>query len=185
MLEECLRWIKLIYIRHWYRKTLMCLRINKSPTIVRTYWVNKLFWVWKLNFEEPSHKHWEGLGALRGMGVGGTANQKTKLPNNCQTYHQKQVRKHNLLDAIYIFWNYWQHNTLNFSIFTGYSKHPGILFCIARLRQLEVMCNLLPPCQRRQWHPTPVLLPGKSHGRRSLVGCSPWGRTESDTTEAT
>ena len=37
--------------------------------------------------------------------------------------------------------------------------------------------------QRRQWHPTPVLLPGKSHGRRTLVGCSPWGRTESDTTE--
>ena len=30
--------------------------------------------------------------------------------------------------------------------------------------------------QRRQWHPTPVLLPGKSHGQRSLEGCSPWGR---------
>ena len=29
---------------------------------------------------------------------------------------------------------------------------------------------------RRQWHPTPVLLPGKSHGWRSLVDCSPWGR---------
>ena len=38
-------------------------------------------------------------------------------------------------------------------------------------------------CQRRQWQPTPVLLPGKSHGRRSLVGCSPWGNEESDTTE--
>ena len=37
--------------------------------------------------------------------------------------------------------------------------------------------------QRRQWHPTPVLLPGKSHGQRSLVVCSPWGRKESDTTE--
>ena len=36
---------------------------------------------------------------------------------------------------------------------------------------------------RRQWHPTPVLLPGESHGRRSLVGCSPWGRSESDMTE--
>ena len=36
---------------------------------------------------------------------------------------------------------------------------------------------------RRQWQPTPVLLPGKSHGRRSLVGCSPWGCEESDTTE--
>ena len=37
--------------------------------------------------------------------------------------------------------------------------------------------------RRRQWHPTPILLPGKSHGRRSLVGCSPWGRTELDTTK--
>ena len=37
--------------------------------------------------------------------------------------------------------------------------------------------------RRRQWHPTPVLLPGKSHGWRSLVGCSPWSREESDTTE--
>jgi len=36
---------------------------------------------------------------------------------------------------------------------------------------------------RRQWHPTPVLLPGKSHGPRSLVGCSPWGHWKSDTTE--
>ena len=36
---------------------------------------------------------------------------------------------------------------------------------------------------RRQWHPTPVLLPGKSHGEGSLVGCSPWGRYKSDTTE--
>ena len=37
--------------------------------------------------------------------------------------------------------------------------------------------------QRRQWHPTPVLLPGKSHGWRSLEGCSPWGRWGLDTTE--
>ena len=40
-----------------------------------------------------------------------------------------------------------------------------------------------PASPRRQWQPTPVLLPGKSHGRRSLVGCSPLGREESDTTE--
>ena len=36
---------------------------------------------------------------------------------------------------------------------------------------------------RRQWQPTPVLLSGKSHGWRSLVSCSPWGRYKSDTTE--
>ena len=40
-----------------------------------------------------------------------------------------------------------------------------------------------PSLWRRRWHPTQVLLPGKFHGRRSLVGCSPWGREESDTTE--
>ena len=37
--------------------------------------------------------------------------------------------------------------------------------------------------RRRQWHPTPVLLPGKSHGWRSLVDCSPWGLEVLDTTE--
>ena len=36
---------------------------------------------------------------------------------------------------------------------------------------------------RRKWQPTPVFLPGESHGWRSLVGCSPWGREESDMTE--
>ena len=38
---------------------------------------------------------------------------------------------------------------------------------------------------RRQWHPTPVFLPGQSQGRGSLVGCRLWGCTESDTTEVT
>ena len=42
---------------------------------------------------------------------------------------------------------------------------------------------LMQQCRRRQWHPTPVRLPGKSHGRRSLEGCSPWGRWGSETTE--
>ena len=39
--------------------------------------------------------------------------------------------------------------------------------------------------RRRKWQPTPVFLPGGSQGRGSLVGCCLWGRTESDTTEAT
>ena len=49
-------------------------------------------------------------------------------------------------------------------------KRPG--FAVAREYPLE-----------KAMHPTPVLLPGKSHGRRSLAGYSPWGRKESDTTE--
>ena len=49
----------------------------------------------------------------------------------------------------------------------------------------KVMSLLFNMLWRRQCQPTPVLLPGEFHGQRSLVGCSPWGRTESDTTEAT
>ena len=48
---------------------------------------------------------------------------------------------------------------------------------------LFVITNYVGRFWRRQWHTTPVLLPGKSHGRRSLVGCSPWGRWELDTTQ--
>ena len=44
----------------------------------------------------------------------------------------------------------------------------------------KVMTNLDSILRRRQWQPTPVLLPGKSHGRKSLVGCSPWGCKELD-----
>ena len=45
------------------------------------------------------------------------------------------------------------------------------------------IASLSGPSRRRQWHPTPVLLPGKSHGWRSLVGYRPWGHEESDTVE--
>ena len=38
---------------------------------------------------------------------------------------------------------------------------------------------------KRKWQPTPVFLPGESQGRQGLMGCRLWGRTESDTTEAT
>jgi len=46
-----------------------------------------------------------------------------------------------------------------------------IMFTVVLLYMTFTMLRL-----ERQWQPTPVLLPGKSHGRRSLVGCSPWGR---------
>ena len=60
-----------------------------------------------------------------------------------------------------------------------------LLFLIFQERQI-ICCTIglaSGNMQRRQWHPTPVLFPGKSHGQRGLVGCSPRGRYESDTTE--
>ena len=47
---------------------------------------------------------------------------------------------------------------------------------MVRLVKAMILPVAMYGCWRRQWHPTPVLLPGKSHGQRSLVGCSPWGR---------
>ena len=64
---------------------------------------------------------------------------------------------------------------------TAYQARPSMGFSRQTIRHHSnpSLCSN----QRRQWHPTPVLLPGKSHGRRSLVGFSPWGHSESDTTE--
>ena len=54
---------------------------------------------------------------------------------------------------------------------------------VGRIEREEVELRCMERGQRRQWHPTPVLLPGKSHGWRSLLGCSPWGHWRSDMTE--
>ena len=76
------------------------------------------------------------------------------------TYWNKNVKALWLVMQIIVIWESWKVETWG----THLRKN------ITQLR-------------RRQWHPTPVLLPGKSHGGRSLVGCSPWGCTESDMTE--
>ena len=55
--------------------------------------------------------------------------------------------------------------------FNMYSHH---VLCLLLTKDLYLTCSTL-KFWRRKWQPTPVLLLGKSHGRRSLVGCSPWG----------
>ena len=54
--------------------------------------------------------------------------------------------------------------------------------CLSTMRETRVQWFGKIPW-RRKWQSTPILLPGKSHGHRSLVGYSPWGRKESNTTE--
>ena len=51
------------------------------------------------------------------------------------------------------------------------------------MRETQVQSLGLEDPWRREWMPTPVFLPGKSHGLKSLTGYSPWGHKESDTTE--
>ena len=65
----------------------------------------------------------------------------------------------------------------------GYSIKEMHSFDTLTLKRKLINVTYTYSNRRRQWHPTLVLLPGKSHGWRSLVGCSPWGQEESDTTE--
>ena len=53
--------------------------------------------------------------------------------------------------------------------------------CRCRRQELDPWARKVP--WKRDWQPTPVLLPGEAHGQRSLAGYSPWGRKESDTTQ--
>ena len=64
----------------------------------------------------------------------------------------------------------------------GYYKIVNIVPCVMSLLLFSFIYSSV-YMRRRQWQPTPVLLPGKSRGQRSLVGCNPWGREESDMTE--
>ena len=63
-----------------------------------------------------------------------------------------------------------------------YPLITGFVFSTTSLHPCVCISHSYVHVRRRQWHPTPVILPGKSHGQRSLVGYSPWGREESDTT---
>ena len=76
--------------------------------------------------------------------------------------------------------------SLLFTELVSFSK----VFIISKLSFVEphdrAFCTLMDHSfnsWRRQWHPTPILMPGQSHGRRSLVGYSPWGLEESNRTE--
>ena len=91
----------------------------------------------------------------------------------------------NCTHLIYAFWLVWA-TTIIMVVNISISPNFCFLFCcrcclVRTLNMKSVFlthfnkCHIA-NCRRRQWHPTPVLLPGKSHGWRSLVGCSPWGR---------
>ena len=81
---------------------------------------------------------------------------------------------------------YW---SLSFSISPSNEYSGLISFRIDWFDLLVVQGTLKSLIQHHNltasWHPTPVLLPGKFRGWRSLVGCCPWGHTESDTTDET
>ena len=72
----------------------------------------------------------------------------------------------------------WNFELINYSSTSKYIKFLKFLKCsVKNFFNVDIYIYISSSSkshQRRQWHPTPVLLPGKSHGQRSLVGCGPW-----------
>ena len=93
-----------------------------------------------------------------------------KVKELMRDVHRKEKRKHTHLDA-------------EFQRIARRDKKAFLSDQCKAIEENNRMGKTRDLFQRRQWHPTPVLLPGKSHGWRSLVGCSPWGCKESDMTE--
>ena len=94
---------------------------------------------------------------------------------------ESRVEVFRFSDTLYAEVNTTEGKRLSFQPLYRHHKFLGVITIIMSIPPLWLcVCVCV---WRRQWHPTPVLLPGKSHGWRNPVGCIPWGRQESDTTE--
>ena len=111
-------------------------------------------WMWELNYEESwVPKNWWIWSVMLEKTL---ESLLMKVKEESEKVGLKlNIQKTNIMASHYFMANRWENNGSNERLYFG---------------------GLQNHCQRRQWHPTPVLLPGKSHGWRSLVGCSPWGR---------
>ena len=91
--------------------------------------------------------------------------------------------------SVYMWRRQWHPNSSTLAWKIPWMEEPGGLQSTGSLRVGHNWATSLSLFTfmhwRRKWQPTPVFLPGESQGRGSLVGCRLWGRTESDTTEAT
>ena len=77
-------------------------------------------------------------------------------------------------------------NNVEAKEYNGQVPLMQLISTVSKLSNLSEFSVSLLANRRRQWQPTPALLPGKSQGAwGSLVGCRLWGRTESDMTEVT
>ena len=104
----------------------------------------------------------------------GTTVQTLRTTSGTINFSWKRVKNRKLCEKLYPHRDLYIDLKLTFTVWVIQEaiKQPSKLLKESRHR-----------VWRRQWHPTPVLLPGKSHRWRSLVGYTPWGCKESDTTE--
>ena len=106
-----------------------------------------------------------------------------QMPRYCKTYHEVSFSSAFLLshaavrDKKTLSPYFYRHKVSVYKAQSCFSVLSELSFC---LTPCQYLAEVTTSWWRRQWRPTPVLLPGKSHGRRCLVGCSPWLRVGHD-----
>ena len=124
-------------------------------------------WVLPMNTQDWSPLEWTGWISLQFKGLS-------------RVFSNTTVQKQQFLTAPHSSTFAWE---------IPWTEEPGRLQSMGSLRvghKWAISLSLFTFMHwRRKWQPTPVFLPGESQGQRSLVGCRLWGRTKSDTTEAT
>ena len=102
-----------------------------------------------------------------------------------QNFYTLQNDHHSLVTIIQYYWLYLPYSIFQTHHHFFYNESLYFLTSLTYFNYPLIFykASFITCFWRRQWHPTPVLLPGKYHGWRSLVGCSPWGRWGLDTTE--
>ena len=95
---------------------------------------------------------------------------------NTHTYmHMQTMEYYSAIKFVFTICSNMGHLGQHYPKWSKSKRERQILYAITYMWNLKIQ-QTSEQNQRRQWHPTPVLLPGESHGQRSLVGCSPWGR---------
>ena len=154
---------------------------------VRHDWVTELkamtIYLESVSVINPIHVH---ICGLHGLGDN-TPNQYALLYVAVHVFHSSGFYLLHFLPGVFFFvvaQTYWQarwvRKLISLRISSFFFFFNIYLFIFGHAESL-LLCGFFSP--RTQWHPTPVRLPGKSHGRRSLVGCSPWDRWGLDMTE--
>ena len=135
----------------------------------RDNWSNRQVWPWSIE--------WSREKANRVLPKEHTGHSKHPLPMTQNTTLHMDITSLSIPKSDYVLCSQrWRSSIQSAKTRLGADCGSDHELLIATVRM---------KLQRRQWHPTPVFLPGESQGQGSLVGCCLWGCTESDTTEAT
>ena len=166
--STCL-WFSLVWILYTH---ILCKGTSLVVQMVKRLPAMQETWVQSLGWEDLLEKEMATRSSILAWKI-----PWMEEPGGLQSVGSQRVR-HDWVTSLFLSFLPFSNSAMPLSIFKVISI---FLFTVVQVRNVGLMSSV----RRWQWHPTPVPLPGKSHGRRSLAVCWLWGHTESHMTEVT